>query len=275
MRNIKSRFYGRLILPFFSAFLIPFACQAGDIEGPRSLGMGSAYTAIADGPDSLRSNPAGIATKKTYSATASYEKLDGDTRAFNVTIIDYKTTNAPVGISYTKQDLLNNERKYGILSFAGSGGKALIGFSAKYFQDEQLDEDDYSYDGGILFFPYKGLRIGAAGKNLKRTSFSYIHKIYSAGIAFKFADSISVSVDYSKDEDALDKDKISAIGLEYNLQKDVTVRGGFTKNDIISIDYYSLGFSLHSSRLSLEYGYRWDKEESDNDIQGFSARFYF
>ncbi|MDH3975331.1 MAG: hypothetical protein OEV42_13705 [Deltaproteobacteria bacterium] len=273
--GIKLNLTVRFCLPFFSALLIPFICQAADIEGPRALGLGGAYTAIADGPDSVRTNPAGIAAKRIYSATLSRHRTDSDTNAVNATIIDYKTTNAPVGISYTKEELPKNQRKYGIFSVAASAPASLIGISAKYFWDELSDKEDYSYDAGILLFPYKGLTIGAAGKNLEKTDLPHIHKSYSAGIAYSFNHSITAALDYTKDEDAMEDDGITAFGLEYFLKKDVIIRGGFTKNEIRDIDYYSAGITLFSPKLSLEYGYRWDKEDSDSNVQAFSAIFYF
>lgn len=266
---------GRFFLPFFSAFLIPLICQAADLEGPRSLGLGGAFTAIADGTDSVRVNPAGIASKRIYSATFSSQRIDSDTNAVNATIIDYKTTRTPVAVSYTEEDLPGNKRKYGVLSVGGAAPRSLIGLSATYFWDEQLDEEDQSYDAGILIFPYKGFTLGAAGKNLKRTNFAYVHKSYSAGLAYRYENSLTLSADYTKDEDATGEDKIKAFGLEYLLKKDVIVRAGFTNNEIIDIDYYSAGITLRSSKLSLEYGYRWDKEDKDNNIQAFSACFYF
>jgi len=275
MDTKRLKGWARVFLPFFFLLLIPLLCQADDIEGPRSLGLGSAYTAIADGADAVRVNPAGIAAKRIYSTTVSYQKTDSDNNAVNATIIDYKTTNSPVGISYTEKELTGNKRKFGILSVAGSAPRSLIGLSAKYFWDELLDKEDYSYDAGILLFPYKGLTIGTVGKNLKKTDFTHVHKSYSAGIAYRFSPSIEASVDYTKDEDVSGDDKIKAFGLEYALKKDIIARGGFTRNEISDIDYYSLGFTLHSSKLSLEYGYRWDKEDKNNNIQGFSACFYF
>lgn len=275
MGIIKLKFPGRFFLPFFSALLIPLICEAADIEGPRALGLGGAYTAIADGPDALRFNPAGIAAKKTYSATASYQKTDRNTSAFNAAIVDYKSTDVPVGVSYTEEDLPGNERKYGIFSVAIQATASMIGISAKYFWDDIADKEDWSYDAGILFFPYEGLSVGVTGKNLKETDFSHVHKTYSAGIAYRLSSSFRAAIDYTKDEDASGNDRIKAFGLEYFLQKDVILRGGFTKDEISDIDYYSAGFTIHSSGLSLEYGYRWDKEDRDNDIRAFSARFYF
>jgi len=60
--TIKLELSGRLCLLFFGS-IISIKCQVDNIEDPRALRLGGAYTAIAEGHDSVRVNPAGIAAK--------------------------------------------------------------------------------------------------------------------------------------------------------------------------------------------------------------------
>jgi len=265
----------RLATLAVSALIFSSSISFGqDIEGPRALGMGGAFTAIADDTSAVRLNPAGIAQKRTYALSLSSSKVKGGQSALNATIVDYQTTEMPVGVSYTRETITGLKRDYGIVSFAEKTGKVLIGISGKYFsQESTVKEQDYSYDAGVLVVASDKLSIGFAGKNLERTKFAFIHKKYSAGLAFKVTPLFRLSLDYTKDRDETGEDSLAAAGLEYALKKnEIIVRGGYTDDKIRNAEYYSAGLTLSSPSINFEYGYRWNKNDSSDNIQAFSIQ---
>lgn len=254
-------------------FCSPSISSGQDIEGARVLGLGSAFTAIADDTAAVRMNPAGIALNKVYIFSLSSTKIKDGASAYNATIVDYQTTEMPVGISYTRETIADIQMDYGIISFAERHGNLLIGISGKYFaQESNTKEKDYSYDVGVLIKGSNNLSIGFVAKNLEKTKFSFVHKEYTAGISFSPKNSFKLSYDYTKDNDAIDKDYISAAGIEVALRKDVTIRGGYIDNSISSTEYYSTGLTLASPTMKLEYGYRWNKNKKSDNRQAFSIQ---
>ena len=254
-------------------FFSPSISSGQDIEGARVLGLGSAFTAIADDTAAVRANPAGIALNKVYILSLSSTKIKDGASAYNATIVDYQTTEMPVGISYTRKTTADIRMDYGIISFAERYGNLLIGISGKYFsQESNTKEKDYSYDAGILIRGSNNLSIGFVAKNLDKTKFSFIHKEYIVGIAFSPKDIFKLSYDYTKDRDAIEKDYISAAGIEVALRKDVIIRGGYIDNSINSTEYYSAGLTLASPTMKLEYGYRWNKNKKGDNRQALSIQ---
>ena len=237
--------------------------------------MGGAFVAIADDSSAVRLNPAGIALKRVYTTTFNYEKVKGGPKSLNATIVDYKTTASAVGVSFTRQEEGNAEWDFGILAFSDKSGGGLIGISVKYFSDRESSEKDYSYDVGILIPASNKLSIGLVGQNLEKTKFEFVHKSYTVGVAYKVTPLLTAAFDYTKDKDTTGDDTIYASGLEYALNKKLKVRGGYRDNNVATADYYSLGFTLYTSSINFEYGYRWGKDDSSSNIQSFSAQFLF
>ncbi|MBE9502785.1 MAG: hypothetical protein IME96_01250 [Proteobacteria bacterium] len=267
---INKHSMGIRLLFFVLILLCSSRAYAQDMEGPRVLALGGAFTAIADDSGAVRMNPAGIALKKTYTLTLSSEKTKGGHDTINATIIDSLTSELAAGLSYTREENGSTKRDFGILASAHSYKNFLAGLSVKYFSDKSTDEKDYSYDVGILLAPSKKLSMGLTGKNLEETKFAFVHKTYNAGLAYRPSSAFTASFDFTKDLDVSGDDDIYAAGLEYAIKEGAIIRGGFTDHNITDKTYYSVGFALSAPQISLDYGFRWDKDDSDNNIQAFS-----
>lgn len=267
MKEKQSRILQLLIL---ALFITPPASHGGEIEGPRVLGMGGAYSAIATGPDTIRINPAGIGMNKVYLIKAGYRLSNDDAKTYNLSILDFKTSGAPLGISYTREKDGEEERNYGILSFSNSGSSTLIGLSIKYFEDTLIDETGYSYDIGLLMKPTDELNISLVGRNLKKNDLDFVHETYTAGAAYKISQELTIAADYTQDQDLDEDNKISAIGIQYAINTTFSIRGGYNRDDILDADYYSTGLSIFDRTGYLEYGYRWNKDDKDDDVHSVS-----
>lgn len=268
MEALKAKKNGILPLLVLALFIVPSASHGAEIEGPRVLGMGGAYSAIATGPDTIRINPAGIGMDKVYLIKAGYRLSNDETKTYNLSILDFKTSDAPLGISYTREEMGEEERNYGTLSFSNSGSSTLIGFSIKYFnfKDTLTDETGYSYDIGLLMRPTDELNISLVGKNIERTDLDFVHETYTAGAAYKITSELTVAADYSQDSNLDNDNAISAIGIQYAINTALSIRGGYNRDEISDADYYSTGLSIFDRTGFLEYGYRWNKDDGDDDI---------
>ena len=270
METLKAKKNSILQLLVLALFITPSTSQGAEMEGPRVLGIGGAYSAIATGPDTIRINPAGIGMNKVYLIKAGYRLIDDEAKTYNLSILDYKTSSSPLGISYTREEIGEEERNYGILSFSNSGSSTLIGLSIKYFEDTLIDDTAFSYDIGLLMRPSENLNISLVGKNLEETDFDFVHETYTAGAAYTISPELTISVDHTQDLDLDADNTISAIGVEYTLSSAFTIRGGYNRDEISDADYYSAGLSIFDRTGYLEYGYRWNKDNKDDNIHSVS-----
>ena len=270
MDALKTKKNSILQLLVLALFIVPSSSRGAEIEGPRVLGMGGAYSAIATGPDTIRINPAGIGMNKVYLINAGYRLSNDEAKTYNLSILDFKTSAAPLGLSYTREERGEEERNYGTLSFSNSGSSTLIGLSIKYFKDTQLDETAYSYDIGILMMPTDELNISLVGKNLEKTDLYFVRKTYTVGVAYEITSELTVATDYSRDSNLDDDNTISAIGLQYAINTVFSIRGGYSRDEISDADYYSTGLSIFDQTGYLEYGYRWNKDNKDDNIHSVS-----
>ena len=270
MGALKAKKNIILQLLILALFIHPSTSHGAEIEGPRVLGMGGAYSAIATGPDTIRINPAGIGMNKVYLIKAGYRLSNDDTKTYNLSILDFKTSGAPLGISYTREEVGEEERNYGTISFSNSGSPTLIGLSIKYFEDTLIDKTGYSYDIGILMRPTDELNISLVGKNLVKTDLDFVHETYTIGTAYEITSKFTVAADYNRDSNLDDDNTISAIGLQYAVNTAFSIRGGYSRDEISYADYYSTGLSIFDRMGYLEYGYRWNKENKDDDIHSVS-----
>ncbi|MDT8317820.1 MAG: conjugal transfer protein TraF [bacterium] len=270
MKTKQGRTFQLAVFAVFALLVPPSTSHGAEIEGPRVLGMGGAYSAIATGPDTIRINPAGIGMNKVYLIKAAHRQSNEDIKTYNLSILDFKTSSSPLGISFTREEIGEEERDYGILSFSNSGSSTLIGLSIKYFKDTLIDETDYSYDIGLLMRPTDDLNIGLVGKNIESTDLDFVHETYTAGVAYKITSELTVAADYSRDSSLDDDNTVSAIGIQYALNTTVSIRGGYNRDEISDADYYSAGLSIFDRTGYLEYGYRWNKDDRDDDIHSVS-----
>ena len=267
-QKAKNNIILQLLVVFL--FIHPSTSQGAEMEGPRSLGMGGAYSAVATGPDTIRINPAGIGKDKVYLIKAGYRLSNDDAKTYNLSILDFKTSAAPLGISYTREEVGDEERDYGTLSFSNSGSSTLIGLSIKYFKDTLIDETGYSYDIGLLMMPTDELNISLVGKNLKKNGLDFVHETYTAGAAYNVTADLKIAVDYSQDRTLDDDNAIAAVGVQYAINTAFSIRCGYSRNKITDADYYSTGLSIFDRTGYLEYAYRRNKDDKDDDIHSVS-----
>lgn len=147
--------------------------------GARAMGMGNAFSALADDGSALYWNPAGLGFITNNQLLGMYSKLSMD-RAFNfagLVLGDQKQSSFSVGwINYgvsridgrdpygeKTAEFSNNETALQISYGKGFGSFLAIGATAKFLSHNlsNYKASGHSYDFGLIVSPIRQLRIGA------------------------------------------------------------------------------------------------------------------
>jgi len=152
--------------------------------GARPLGMGGAYTAIAEGPEATYYNPAGLGFDLKIGGSFSYKTLSLDRHLGHVSVSFPIRNEAAMAASWVNAgvsnlvgrgssrqitgDIANNQNAFS-LSFAKAVDSALsVGGTLRYLQEklDQVDVFTVGVDLGFLFRYRQMLSAGFAVQNL-------------------------------------------------------------------------------------------------------------
>ncbi len=198
-------------------------------QAVRSMSMGRAFTAVAEGESSIIINPAGL----SYPGGAySYQYLDYDGLLYKTYTGQFFYSN-PIGYSKVHQeDLLGNKLKMSTFGF-GVLGKKGISWGVNYksisgtLNNEKIE--GWSSDLGILMRLYPWLNIGANFKDLYSKDLG-LSTTFNLGIAgFIKKNTLIWSVENVYDNETK-KVITSRGGAEYMLTDTLTLRSGVEKN---------------------------------------------
>lgn len=204
---------------FASLFVIPCFLHATFSEdgwGARPVGMGKAFTAVADDSNASLYNPAGLTQLGRHELSAMYSRLflgerfylgdNGDTTNFSQSYLAYASKYTPevgsFGLSWANSStanlyredavVLSYSRKLDDLVSINSG--LSLGASLKYLRvafttDAQTKDDPVfiggssadavSFDVGLLYVPQdylKGFRVGLSGLNLNQPNIGLLDR---------------------------------------------------------------------------------------------------
>jgi hypothetical protein len=257
--------------------------------GVRALGMGGAFTAVANDENALFYNPAGISKIKTFELgllnpviEVSKGSLDlysdaadsdlSDTGEITDLLRDYVGETQHLRFSLTPHMGLN---------FGGNAAALISGLGSATLDAEirnpvypEVHTDvivDYGLVGGIgvNILPIPGLRVGVAGKMITRSSLS---EVYTA------ADLASDTFEDDFEDDMEDGAGISAdIGVIYTIQNnpffDFDI--GLVAQNVPSMDMedaedidtqYNLGFAIGKEILGFSFIGAFDWMDFTNNI---------
>ena len=218
----------------------------------RALGMGGAYTAVAEGSAGIRYNPAGVSGAKHTNAGFTYSKLTWDRRLNYAEVLFPLPKKAVIGISwinagvgdvkernYTGEivgDLKNNQNSFNVTFGRRVAEQAAVGVNVRYVQYNlaNLMTSTMGIDFGVMgYFLDDNLTAGAKVANIASkynwdtsdyyevSGTTYDEKfptVFRFGTAIKFLrKAITVAADYEKDDKS---DGKLYLGAEYWLYKD-------------------------------------------------------
>jgi long-subunit fatty acid transport protein len=250
--------------------------------GARALGMGGAYTALADDADALYWNPAGLAKLEKREFTASHAEM------FESTRLDFLAYAHPTsqgtfsaGLTYLSQDKIDGRDSlghptagYGASDAAVSGGYARkleiaeVGMAVKYIRSHigSTEAQSFAVDlGSRREFNGMGpgkLALGAALRNLG-PGLKYDRERndlplrLALGAAYKLAGGHAVAAEAVNGPRGTGTD--AAFGGEYQAIKNFFLRAGYTTRTAVT---GGTGFDA-ARGMTLGLGYRDDKWSLD------------
>jgi len=255
----------------FSLFLSILWSQGYDqlFVGTRPMGMGGAFTAVADDANTITWNPAGLPGLRRTEFTSTYADLwaMGISQSYMGFVRPFSDKVA-LGFDWSNlgsddKELMFAENKLNLALGYQPHRLVSIGFTAKYLmRDMQLDGTSYGkssglgYDAGLLIQPLKNLKLGLGLYDLGGTSVSYKDKstetilgqAFKLGIAYMPMDGLTIAGDFG--------DRVH-LGGEYIVANRLSLRAG-VQQDLSGDEKIlvpSAGLSVKFKSIIIEYGY--------------------
>lgn len=266
--------------------------------GARALGMGGAYTALADDANSLYWNPAGLAKLEKREFTASHAEMYESTR------LDFLAYAHPTsqgtfsaGLTYLSQGKIEGRDSLGrptagydasdaalSAGYARKLGFAELGASVKYIRSHigSTEAQTVAADVGAKR-DFGNISVGAALRNLGpglkfADQRSDLPLRLAAGAAYKFAGGHAAAVELINGPRGAGTDV--AFGGEFQAVKNLYLRGGYTTQTAITggsgFDVargLTLGLGFRNEKWSLDYAVLPSGELGRSHRFSLGARF--
>ena len=291
----------------FMALLLAFApiCLASgnaapylrDGVGARSIGLGGAFTAIADDATSTIWNPAGLPATETLDFTLSRVPMAFDSTKNFMAIVKGLGENSSIGFSWmnvgvddimevsSNNEITGNRFNYDSNALALSFGHAMesfnLGASVRVLSDAVgLDAFDgvTSFGGvdvGMLARPGTSFSYGLAVRNIGGVvGDESVPIIVGGGVAYHILDGhrATIACDVEHEIGILDESPTSVrMGTEYRIARTFAVRGGTQA----SKDRQALfvGFGVDVGGLQLDYALK-AMERASRSLQDAGETHY-
>jgi hypothetical protein len=234
----------------------PVQAQTSDLVGVRALGMGGAFTAVADDASATWWNPAGLASGSYFSAILEYahpddgpgDGLRGFSIAFPALGLSYYRLPRPPGSSDSTDTDTGSREDEGSLSVFGAtvgqslGNHLVIGSTVKVLN---ADGTKTGLDIGAMA-AYRRARFGVMVRNVTEPDFGSGNDAFTlrrqarAGAAFTVtgrrlinAATLSVDADLLKLDTPLGEDRRIAVGGEvWTFRRNFAFRGGASRSTL-------------------------------------------
>lgn len=245
--------------------------------GARAAGMGDAYSSVADDANATYWNPAGLAQVQNKELSFMHNSYLQDTQyQYASGVIPFRTSGLGMFIQrldlgtidrYSAADTKDGSFTAGSMAAGvGVGMKVredlMVGFNVKYIQESIENESATSFAGDIgALYRRNGTTLGASvqhlGPGMKMVKDSYALPLtIRAGASRRFfEDRLLTAVEVSKPND---NSASFHIGAEYELNKIISVRGGYRTTPGNSLDVDGLtditgGMGVTLNQFSLDY----------------------
>lgn len=267
-----------------SAAELPPAGGIPDLTGPRTLALSSGV-GIANGNDGLFVNVASIAARRRYAVDTMLlvDRRGADTvgQWYGTSVVDSMSSPVTAAVAYAraqKGEYTGNEWH---LALAGPVMEKLyVGVAGKYYSLKgPQNVSAATVDAGLFWQVADYVSVGAAAYNLVPIGNAAIGpRGAGAGLAVGSDQSVQFTADWRTDFDRHDKTTNRyGIGAEILLGQLVPIRGGWQRDEVLDIDWWSIGAGLVSqSGVALDIGYRQGvKEPSARTIAASLRVFLF
>ncbi len=291
------------LICFLALFSLPIKSMGSDGAAqfldqslyPRAVGMGSAYTSLANGSDALSWNPAGITGGDMAVSLFRYIESDyitiqgsyglsfmGHDMGFGVGYVSSRFDGVQETLKQGESRDTTTGILYGYLGQAlqlGGSVKIQEGFTAgmtlKMVQEREANHSasGVGLDVGIQSEPFKNFKVGAVIKNLISPEMTWdtpsksvdtLTRTGVIGIAYTL-EKLTLSADFSADA----HETWVQAGGEYLLHPMLPIRGGIGKNE------WSMGTGLILGSTSIDMSYTQHAKEGVDGSYRLGLRHTF
>lgn len=235
-----------------------------DLAGPRALALGGA-TGLAHSGEGLFVNPATIGARRRAAVEAgAFADRRGDEtvgRWFGTQVVDAITAPVAGAFSYVYADEGLYTGNLWEVAFAGPILQGLhFGLGGKYYSLEGPDPvGAVTLDAGFFWEVAPYLTLGAAGFNLVPIANDAVAPMGTAvGLGLGSDRGFQLTADWRVDLDRGGKSLSRyAVGAELLLGQLVPLRAGWTKDEVLGTEWWSVGVGLVTrGGVALDFGYR-------------------
>jgi opacity protein-like surface antigen len=273
-------------------------------QSARSIGMGGALRAVADGIDALQINAAGMSMNRRYVVDGNYAwSQAANAHKAGTGVIDSATTVVGAGLAYNFERRFNSgeldvhRMNFGLsYSFKGIFG---IGATFKYLNATR-NKYDQLFDPNtqaprLTIFPYPAQRVlaftGDLSAILRPIQYFSIAVIgynlvpnptwreltpiaLGTGIALHIA-GLEADVDAVIDFTTLKRAEVRMhFGAEYAIANVVPLRAGFIWDRIANDMYWSGGIGFRHPSFGIDFGYRQSVQRAVNRTISLGIQYY-
>lgn len=234
-----------------------------------ALSMGGAYRALADSPQAIIFNPAGMKQNQgRLMAAGDYAYFQGyEGHQYGVSVVDTATSQAVAyGLSYHKSNPsiggVGAKNNQAMLSIAHQTGAFYTGGSLKGYW---IKSDSANYEGptgidldvGLMFKASEMFSIAFVGYNLVRGRKIEEYPLQLAlGGAITVIPQATFTIDAVKNFNTDANNDINIhIGGSIDLNEQFSIRGGYAMDRVSNNDYYGAGLSVKAKQAVINFAF--------------------
>ncbi|MDF1561570.1 MAG: hypothetical protein P1V51_00930 [Deltaproteobacteria bacterium] len=256
---------------------------AQQVAGPRALGMGEAHRGVGLGNDTLFLNPAGMSLAPRY-VIESFFRHDSGTKAslFSISLIDSKSGPVAGGLAYT-YEWVGEESSVRAGSRVDMGSSyalakfLLFGITMHYhgLQTAEGQVNRVTGDTGFLIVPASFISIGITGHNVINPvpETNAAPRMFGGGINLRIVPGLNLAFDWRKSVEIEGKPAAYHFGGEYYLGQSFPIRAGYTSDEVLDQQRWSLGLGVALPSFGLDVSYSRTIRSTDR-VQVFAVGIY-
>jgi hypothetical protein len=292
MRRYKPTIILCILAAVFCLHRAAYAQPDAQIEvGTRAIGMGGAFSAVADDATANFWNPAGLPLLQRQELTSSYSDLFG--LGIGNSYLGYSfpiTDNQALGVDWNHTGFSDSELDFGKDIFGVSYGYRLhrmfsLGLKGKMNRISLgLDNNTlatasgYGFDGGLIFLPHPKVRAAVSLMDIGGTSVrnddteeedEVLKQRLRGGLAWFPLEGLTV---------ASDLDDRWRLGAEYWLLNTIALRAGYARDiDVVrqraKQNYLTGGLGIKYKFFRIDYAY--DRHPDLADTHRFALSLFY
>lgn len=240
----------------------------------RASAMGSAYTALSDGSNSIYYNPGGLALAKrevslmhaAWALDGSYDfasaafPVAGFTGALSFTRLGHGSFDGRGAGRESSGGFAASDKAFG-LGLARTAGGFSLGVGAKLLSSSiaGYEASTFAFDmGAVRKLASAPVTLGLAVRNMGR-GLKFLNKrenlplTVSAGAAFAVLPSVNLAAEVSRL--VYDKRTSFAVGTEYGLANNLALRGGYAAQGTGTPAAMTGGIGFRAGSMMLDYSF--------------------